>query len=229
MKRIIVSLAALTLFAAASLPASAGVLYSQRTDPALSGSWQSETSNGNNGFNQAFDNFSLATTGTINHVSWTGFLLPDFTPINGFTISIYADNFDNSNSPGAVGTLLASTIISGDAAQTTNVTPNKGAFGVFNFDAAIDPFVATAGTTYWLSIVADPSRNSGDVYWAFSDRGDGSFNTFDGNFVTGVGTNLAFTLSNATVPEPSGIVLDGSGVMVLAGFGRRFAARSVRK
>src|ERR1700761_8998889 len=128
MKRTLVSLAALILLTAAALPASAGVLYSQRTDPALSGSWQSETANGNNSFNQAFDNFSLATTSTINHISWTGFLLPDFTPVNSFTISIYADNFDNSDSPGSVGTLLASTFVSGDATETPNVTPNKGAF-----------------------------------------------------------------------------------------------------
>src|ERR1700754_3130903 len=99
MKRILVSLAALTLLTAAALPASAGVLYSQRTDPTLSGSWQSQTTNGTSGFNQGFDNFSLATTDTITHVSWTGFLLPDFTPIDGFTISFYQDNFDDVDSP----------------------------------------------------------------------------------------------------------------------------------
>ena len=229
MKRILVSLAALTLLTATALPASAGVLYSQRLDPVLSGSWQSETSNGNNSFNQAFDNFSLATTQTINHVAWTGFLLPDFTPIDGFTISLYSDNFDNSDSPGSVGTLLASTSISGDAGEAANSTPNKGSFGVFNFDTAIDPFVATAGTTYWISIVGDPAKNSGDVYWAFSDQGDDSFDTYDGNNVTSVGTNLAFTLSNSAVPEPSSLMLEGSGMMVLAGFGRRLLAQKARK
>src|SRR5580698_6809223 len=123
MKRIFVSLAALTLFTATALPASADVLFSQRAAPTL-GRWQSETSNGSNGFNQAFDNFSLATDQTITNVSWTGLLNPDFTPVDGFTISIYADNFDNSDSPGAVGTLLASTVISGDAGQTADATPN---------------------------------------------------------------------------------------------------------
>jgi hypothetical protein len=229
MKRIFVSLAALTLFTATALPASADVLFSQRTDPTLSGRWQSETSNGNNGFNQAFDNFSLAADATITTVSWTGFLNPDFTPVNGFTISIYADNFDNSDSPGALGTLLASTVITGDAGQTPNATPNVGNFGVFNFSTAINPFQATAGTTYWISIVGDPSKNSGDVYWATSDQGDGSFNTYDGNFVTAVGTDMAFTLSNTTVPEPSGLMLDGSGLLVLAGFGRRLLAQKLRK
>ncbi len=46
MKRILVSLAALTLLTAAALPASAGALYTQPTDPTLSGSWQSQTANG---------------------------------------------------------------------------------------------------------------------------------------------------------------------------------------
>jgi hypothetical protein len=229
MKRMFVSLAALTLLTAVTLPASAEVLFSQRLDPALSGSWQSETANGVNGFNQAFDNFSLATTGTINTVSWTGFLHPSFSNVDGFTISIYADDFDNSDSPGAVGTLLASTVVTGNAGEAANSTPDKGAFGVFNFSTAIDPFIATAGTTYWISIVGDPSKNSGDIYWAFSDQGDSSFNTYDGNFVTSVGANMAFTLSDVTVPEPSGLVLEGSGMMVLAGFGRRLLARKARK
>ena len=170
MKRILVSLAALTLLSAVALPASADVLFSQELDPTLSGKWQSETANGNNGFNQGFDNFSLTTTQMINNVSWTGFLNPDFTPVDGFTISFYEDNFDNSDSPGAVGTLLASTVISGDAGQSPNATPNVGAFGVFNFDTAITPFVATAGTTYWISIVGNPDKNSGDIYWAFWTR-----------------------------------------------------------
>ena len=229
MKRIVVSLAALTLLTAVALPASAEVLFSQRLDPALSGSWQSETTNGVNGFNQAFDNFSLATTGTINTVSWTGFLHPDFSNVDGFTISIYADDFDNSDSPGAVGTLLASTVVTGNAGEAANSTPNKGSFGVFNFTTAIDPFIATAGTTYWISIVGDPSKNSGDIYWAFSDQGDSSFNTYDGNFVTSVGANMAFTLSDVTVPEPSGLVLEGSGLMGLACFGRRVLVPKARE
>jgi len=228
MKRILISLAA-TLLTAAALPASAGVLYSQRTDPGLSGQWQSETSNGSNGFNQAFDDFSLSTTGTINNVSWTGFLGPSSTAIDGFTISFYADDFDTTDSPGSIGTLLASTVITGTAGQANNSTPDAHGFGVFNFNTAIDPFVATAGTTYWISIVGNPDLNSGDVYWAFSDQGDGSFNTFNNNGVAVIGTDLAFTLSNSTVPEPSGLVLGGSGLMVLAGFGRRLLARSARK
>ena len=230
MKRIFVSLAALTLLAAVALPASADVLYSQRTDPALSGKWQSETSNGLLGFaNQGFDNFSLATTQTINTVSWTGFLDPSFTSVNSFTINFYDDNFDTVDSPGTVGTLLASTVIAGTANQAANSTPDVGAFGVFNFSTPIDPFVATAGTTYWISIIGDPVKNSGDIFWAFSDQGDGSFDTFDGNGVTTVNANLAFTLSNGTVPEPSSLMLEGSGMIVLAGgFGRRLLARKAR-
>jgi hypothetical protein len=225
MKHTTVLLAALTLFAATALPASATVLYSQRTDPALSGSWVSQTANGVDGFNQAFDDFSVGTTGTINNVAWTGFLLPDFTLINGFTISFYANNFDNTDSPGAVGTLLASTVISGDAGQAANSVPNKGPFGIFNFDSSITPFVADADTTYWISIVANPGVSSGDYRWAFSDQGDGTFNTFDGNFVGPVGTDLAFTLSNGSVPEPSSLTLAGSGMLALAGFGRRLLFR----
>ena len=228
MKRILVSLAALTLLTAAALPASAGVLYTQPTDPTLSGSWQSQTANGTDGFTQEFDDFSLAATGTINNVSWTGFLGPSSTAINGFTISFYQDNFDNGGAPGAVGTLLASTTILGDAGQAANVVPDSHGFGVFNFSSSIVPFVAVEGQTYWISIVADPVKNSGDFRWAVSQKGDGTFNTFDGDFVTSVGQDLAFTLSNSAVPEPSGLMLDGTGLLVLAGFGRRLLARTAR-
>jgi hypothetical protein len=225
MKRLSVLFAGLTLLVAAALPASADTLYSQRTDPALSGSWQSQTANGASGFNEAFDNFSLATTETVTNVSWTGFMLPDFGLIDGFTISFYADNFDNTGDPGNLGTLLGSTTITGDAGQVANAVPNKGSFGIFNFSTAIDPFVANANTTYWVSIVADPSLNSADYRWAFSDQGDGTFISFDGNDVTSIGppANLAFTLSNGSTPEPPSFVLAGSGMLAMIGVGfRRF-------
>ena len=44
-----------------------------------------------------------------------------------------------------------------------------------------------------------------------------------------IGTDMAFTLSNTTVPEPSGLMLDGSGLLVLAGFGRRLLAQKFSK
>jgi hypothetical protein len=227
MMRISVLLAGLTLFAATALPASADVLYSQRTDPALSGSWQSQTANGTSGFNQAFENFSLTSGATVTDVSWTGFLLPDFGAIDGFTISFCEDNFDNSDDPGSVGTLIGSTVISGDAGQVANAVPNHGSFGVFNFDTAITPFVADANTTYWISILADPAPGSADYFWAFSDQGDNAFNSFDGLDVSSIGpANLVFTLSNSsTAPEPSSVALTGTGMLALIGFSRRLFAR----
>jgi PEP-CTERM motif len=228
MNRISALLAGLTLFVATALPASAGVLYSQRLDPSLSGSWLSQTANGTSGFNQAFENFTLTSGATVTNVAWSGFLNPSFGTIDGFTINFYADNFNNDGAPGSIGTLLASTTITGDAGQTANAVPNKGAFGVFNFDSAITPFVVDANTTYWISIVADPDQGSADYRWAFSDQGDGSFNSFDGTDVTsiGPGVNLAFALSNASTPEPSSLTMAGTGILALAGFARRrFAGR----
>jgi hypothetical protein len=232
MKRIFVSLAALTLLTAAALPASASVLYGQPLDSGLTGRESSETATGALGFaNQAFDNFSLTTTGTVNEVSWTGFLSPGFTSIHDFTISFYEDDFNNVGT-GAIGTPIigASTTITGTANQspdTIQPDPSNG-FELFDFSAAIDPFVANANTTYWISIVANPDLGSGDFYWAFSNKGDGMFEVSNNGGVGIINTDLAFTLSNTAVPEPSGLMLDGSGLLVLAGFGRRLLARSGR-
>jgi hypothetical protein len=223
-KKTSVLFASFALSFSMALPACADVLYSQRTDPAASGAWTSQTANGASGFNQAFDNFTLASAASITNVAWTGWVNPDFGKIDGFTISIYADNFDNVDVPGNVGTLLYTTTIVGDAGQTG--AGSSGRFGIFNFDADIPSFSAAGSTQYWISIVGDPDSGSADYKWAFSDQGDGTFNNFDGFDVSPITTDLAFTLSNANAtPEPSSLLLTGSGIFAVVGVVRRRFAK----
>ena len=213
MKRNFVMLAGLLLSSLSVLPASATVLYNQSA--ANSSAWTSETANGSNGFNQVWDNFTLGSQVTVTDVAWTGWILPDFGIINGFTISFYDDAVDGQNhTPGA---LIYSASIAGNANETRVGAHN--AYGIFDFNAPV-VFSASANTQYWISIVANPQ--SATFGWANSNGGDSSFFEDDQNGTIGpVGTDVAFTLSNASTPEPSSLVLAGSGVLGLAGVARR--------
>jgi hypothetical protein len=209
--------AGLLLSSLGALPAEANILYSQPA--ANSSAWTSESSNGSNGFNQVWDNFTLVSTATVTNVAWTGWVLPDFGIINGFTIGFYADSVDGTDhSPGA---LIYSASISGNANETRVGAHN--AYGIFDFNAPV-VFPATLGTQYWISIVANPQ--SATWNWANSNGGDSSFFEDDQNGTIGpVGTDVAFTLSNATAPEPSSLALAGTGMLAVVGMVRRRVAR----
>jgi hypothetical protein len=213
MKRFSVLFAGLLLSSFAALPAGATVLFQQSA--ANTSAWTSETSNGINGFNQVWDNFTLAAPGNVTTVSWTGWILPSFGQINGFTISFYNDDIvDGSHVP---GTLISSKSISGNANEVGVGSHNS--YGIFDFSAAV-PFAAAANTQYWISIVADPQSSTWN--WANSNGMDSSFYEDDGNGSVGpVGTDVAFTLSNTSVPEPGSLTLAGTGVLVLFGMARR--------
>ena len=160
-----------------------------------------------------YDNFTLGTASTVTGVDWVGgyFNPPTQGPITAFTISFYAD------SGGAPGGLLASTSVSGTANETLITGPN------YSYTTAITPFMAAAGTEYWMSIEPDlgfPPQWG----WASGTGGDGiAYQDFFGSR-SQLGTDLAFGLQGmpSAVPEPSSLVILVSGMGFLVyGWRRR--------
>src|SRR5258708_1879829 len=97
-----------------------------------------------------YDDFALSQNGTIDRVTWMGgwFNGGGIGSISSFTIGFWSD------ASGRPGSSLFSTDITGNAEQTLLGTSN---FGVptYSYDAAFAPFGATAGTLYWISVVAN--------------------------------------------------------------------------
>lgn len=228
MKRIHILLSGLVLSAA--IPACATTVYVQSpaANPFTPG-WSSET--GGSTPTQAFDDFTLATNNTVTSVSWQG-LTTSGVSISSFTISIYDASVD-PGPPSATGTIptpLSSTTVAVAGLTTNaNVTRLSDTLSRFQFSADLSsPFAATAGTQYWISIVA--IITGGDYYWALADstNHDGYFLAADSNGVGEINAlpslpvDLAFTLSNpSAVPEPSALLLSGTGLLGGLGMIRR--------
>lgn len=188
-----------------SVSAQAAVLYNQTWDGAASMSAsQNDTTGGNGNFATVFDNFTLGSTSTITSVAFTGGYFNPASPgtITAFTLNFYSDS---GNAP---GTLLQSATIAGNGSEVSLGV--VGGFPLATYTLATN-FVASAGQTYWMSLVPDigfPPQWG----WAGGTGGDGSaVQDFLGS--RGVISDRAFTLNGTAVPEPE------SWTLMILGFG----------
>ena len=135
----------------------------------------------------------------------------------------------------AFGTDIGSGTVGQTAGNSTLLFTNGFGYGVYDVKVGITSAAMTAGSTYWLSISnATDASNDGTQGWDIPNGGSGgpatcNFRQSGTNFGNcGLGGE-SFTLSGGTpppnTPEPSSILLFGSGILGLAGVLRRKMTR----
>jgi hypothetical protein len=134
----------------------------------------------------------------------------------------------------AFGTDLGSGTIAQTPGNSTLLFTNGFGYGIYDVKVAITSAAMTAGNTYWLSISnATDASNDGTQAWDIPNGGSGGPATCN---YRQYGTNYgwcgyggeSFTLTGSTpgtTPEPSSILLLGSGILGLAGVLRRKLTR----
>lgn len=201
---------------------SATVLYSQPWD-GLNNAFNSQDFGSGNA-TSVFDNFVLASGGSISGISWWGLYScnppsscspPSSNTITDFTVAIYGD------AGGTPGSVLQSWSVLGNAGETP--VASVDGYEVYLYSASVN-FVAAPGTQYWLLIRADllwpPSWG-----WMEGSGGDSisyvdSYGTWSEN-----PNDLAFMLEST--PEPFTLCFLGIGLSALALWRRRHAPEPV--
>jgi hypothetical protein len=135
----------------------------------------------------------------------------------------------------AFGTDLGSGTVTQNAGNSTLLFTNGYGYGVYDVKVGITSLVMTAGNTYWLSISnATDAANDDTQGWDIPNGGRGGPATCNYRQVGinhGVCSDTggeSFTLTGSTpgtTPEPSSILLFGSGILGLAGVLRRKLTR----
>ena len=190
------------------------------TQPSAGTSGTAEASQNDTGiaglgnFVTTYDNFTLGSNTTIAAVGFTGAYFDTASPptITGFDITFYTNN------GGQPGTAILADNIGGNGGETATGQNDSAGNPTYNYLVnlgALGSFSATAGTTYWMSIVADLDVTQSQWGWETGTGGDGI--AFQDSF----GTRTE--LPPPSAPEPGSLLLLGAGLT--AGVVRRFIGK----
>ncbi len=234
-------LAALPLFLAAAPLGHAAdpVVYSQPYNAAEDTTWDSYNAPGVSPAT-VYDSFALSTASDVTAVQWQGTYLdhenlannPTSANATSFVVSFYADN---NGQPGAP--LSTVTLPIADCAQTSLGTVGFNAFNdpttyqiaFYSYRAALPAaFTASAGQTYWLSVVGNNSAATPIWSW-YASTADGNttcFQDFAGNRISrphdrafaleGTAAATAPTLGVATTVKKANANTGSPGVFTLS-------------
>ena len=158
------------------------------------------------------DTFTLGSNSTVNGLNFSAWLFPGDI-LESAEVSITSSEFGGT------------TFFDGNVNFTQgNCTTNQLGFSLCDETGSFGPVNLNAGT-YWLNL-QNAVVNTGDpVYWdensGPSSASENSVGTIPSESFTVLGTNTGTTTTTGTVPEPSSIMLLGSGILGLAGVLRR--------
>ncbi len=153
-----------------------------------------------------WDNFTLSSNETITEIDWRGFYTSGGYyggAVSDFVIGIYG-SIAGGFQPDVLGPPLAEYTVGGNASETPPLTPGSVSQSMHDYTFVLStPFVATAGTKYWVQIEAVQNGptdwglgagTNGDNSCFIAQPGVGDFQYFK------VPGDVAFTLLSAATP-----------------------------
>lgn len=190
--------------------ASAEVVFQQPPMPNgqfyLSARWGED---GSDYDEHTWDNFTLASTRAITEIRWRGGYVNVVAPISQFEVSLWSSIPAGSQPNIGAGPIVEYTF-PGNAGQTPAGTVNG--VNVYDYSVTLPvPFEATAGTKYWVKILA---WQDGFPFWSLL-RGTGGNNSHF-RFSEGMAMyhqitgDLTFSLVAEPLPCPADITGDGT-------------------